>query len=153
MKTADKEKTYTAKQSITIAAPRSRVWDAITKPELVKQYFFGTNVESDWKKGGKIRWTGEWEGKPYEDKGTILDIEKEKLLKYNYYSAFSGKPDVPENYSVITYKLVEMGGNTEYIVEQEGLETEDAARHSEQNWAQIMDGLRKLLEKGKKGAV
>jgi uncharacterized protein YndB with AHSA1/START domain len=153
MKAAEKEQTYTAKQSITIAAPRSKVWDAITKPELVKQYFFGTNVESTYKKGSPIRFTGEWEGKAYEDKGTILDIQEGKLLKYNYWSSFSGKPDAPENYNVITYKLVEMGGNTEYIVEQEGLETEDAARHSEQNWASVMDGLRKLLEKGKKGAV
>ena len=27
---------------ITVAAPRARVWEALTKPELVKQYFFGT---------------------------------------------------------------------------------------------------------------
>jgi len=140
---------YTAKQSITIAAPRTKVWEALTKPELVKKYFFGTNVESSWKKGDPIRFTGEWDGKPYEDKGTILDIEKNKLLKYSYYSSFSGKPDVPENYSNVTYKLTDMGGNTEYVVEQEGLETEDAARHTEQNWAHIMEELRKLLEQGK----
>jgi len=140
---------YTAKQSITIAASRAKVWEALTKPELVKQYFFGTNVESSWKKGAPIRFTGEWEGKPYEDKGIILDIEKEKLLKYSYYSSWTGKPDAPENYHNVTYKLNDMGGNTEYIVEQEGLETEDAARHTEQNWASIMEELRKLLEKGK----
>jgi len=133
--------------------PRSKVWEALTKPEYVKQYFFGTNMEADLRKGGKLRFTGEWEGKQYEDKGTILEIENEKLLKYNYFSSFSGKPDVPENYHVVTYKLVDMGGNTEYLVEQEGLETEDAARHTEQNWAAIMESLRKLLEKGKKGAV
>jgi len=143
---------YTAKQSITIAASRDKVWDALTKPELVKQYFFGTTVESTWKKGSPIRFTGEWEGKPYEDKGTILDIVPGKLLKYNYWSSFSGKPDVPESYANITYRLVDMGGNTEYIVEQDGLETEEAARHSEQNWDSVMQGLRKLLEKGKKGA-
>lgn len=144
---------YTAKQSITIAAPRSKVWDALTKPELVKQYFFGTNVESNWKKGSPIRFTGEWEGKQYVDKGTILEIEKEKLLKYNYWSSFSGKPDAPENYNTITYRLFEMGANTEYTVEQDGLETEKAAEDSEKNWAMVMDGLRKLLEKGKKGAA
>lgn len=144
---------YTAKQTITIAAPRAKVWEALTKPELVKQYFFGTDVKSDWKKGGAITFSGEWEGKKYIDKGTILEIEKEKLLKYNYWSSFSGKPDVPENYQEITYQLKDMGGNTEYIVEQEGHETEDAARHSEQNWASVMDGLRKMLEQGKKGAA
>jgi len=140
---------YTAKQSITLVASKSKVWDALTKPELVKQYFFGTNVESTWKKGSPIRFTGEWEGKPYEDKGTILDIEKEKLLKYSYFSSFTGKPDVPENYHNVTYKLNDRGGNTEFTVEQEGLESEDAAQHTAQNWASIMQELRKLLEKSK----
>lgn len=147
MKATTDKQTYTAKQSITIAAPRSKVWEAITKPELVKQYFFGTNIESTWKKGAAIRFTGEWEGKPYEDKGVIVEIEKDKLLKYNYYSSWSGKPDVPENYQLVTYRLNDMGGNTEYVVEQEGIETEEAARHSEQNWAGILQELRKLLEK------
>jgi uncharacterized protein YndB with AHSA1/START domain len=140
---------YTAKQSITIAAPRSKVWEALTKPELVKKYFFGTTVESTWKKGDPIRFTGEWEGKKYEDKGKILEIEKEKLLKYSYFSSWSGKPDVPENYHNVSYVLNDVPGGTEYIVEQEGLETEAAAEHTEKNWASIMGELRKLLEENK----
>lgn len=137
---------YTAKQSITIVAPRSKVWEALTKPELVKKYFFGTTVESTWKKGDPIRFTGEWDGKKYEDKGKILDIEKDKLLKYSYFSSWSGKPDVPENYHNVTYTLNDIPGGTEFVVEQEGLETEDAAEHTEKNWASIMEDLRKLLE-------
>lgn len=140
---------YTAKQSITIAAPRSKVWEALTKPELVKKYFFGTTVESTWKNGDPIRFTGEWEGKKYEDKGKILDIEKDKLLKYSYFSSWSGKPDVPENYHNVTYTLNDIPGGTEFVVEQEGLETEDAAEHTEKNWASIMEDLRKLLEEKK----
>lgn len=141
---------YTAKQTITIAASRPSVWEALTKPELVKQYFFGTTVESSWKKGEPIRFKGEWEGKKYEDKGNILEIEKDKLLKYSYFSSWSGKPDVPENYHNVTYKLNDIPGGTEFVVEQEGLETEDAAEHTEKNWASIMEDLRKLLEKKKK---
>jgi uncharacterized protein YndB with AHSA1/START domain len=150
MKTAtEKPATYTAKQVITINAPKSKVWEALINPELVKKYFFGTNVESSWKKGEPIRFTGEWEGKKYEDKGTILEIEKEKLLKYSYWSSFSGKPDVPENYHNVTYRLRDVGGNTEYSVEQEGIETEAAAEHSEKNWGSVMEAMRKMLEEGK----
>src|ERR1044071_6348847 len=137
---------YTAKQSITIASPRPKVWEALTKPELVKKYFFGTTVESTWKKGDPIRFTGEWDGKKYEDKGKILDIEKDKLLKYSYFSSWSGKPDALENYHNVTYTLNDIAGGTEFVVEQEGLETEDAAEHTEKNWASIMEDLRKLLE-------
>jgi uncharacterized protein YndB with AHSA1/START domain len=144
---------YTAKQIITIAAPVSKVWDALTNPEIVKQYFFGADLKTDWKKGSPILWTGEWEGKQYEDKGKVLEIENDKYLKYTYYSGFSGKPDVPENYHNVEYRLRDMGGNTEFQVEQDGHDTEDAARHSEQNWGSVMEEMRKLLEKGKKGAA
>jgi uncharacterized protein YndB with AHSA1/START domain len=145
MNTTEKQ-IYTAKQSITINASQSKVWEAIVNPELVKKYFFGTTVTSTWKKGDPITWTGEWEGKAYEDKGKILDIEKDKLLKYTYWSSFSGKPDVPENYVVVTYRLRDVGGKTEYTIEQEGLASEEAVRHSEQNWAGVLEGLRKMLE-------
>jgi len=63
---------FTAKAKTTIHAPTSKVWDAITKPDLIKQYLFGTDVISDWKVGSPIIYKGEWEGKAFEDKGKIL---------------------------------------------------------------------------------
>jgi uncharacterized protein YndB with AHSA1/START domain len=33
---------FTAKAAITINAPASKVWDALTMPHLIKQYLFGT---------------------------------------------------------------------------------------------------------------
>ena len=29
----------------------SKVWDALTKPEIIKQYFFGTDTITTWEKG------------------------------------------------------------------------------------------------------
>ncbi len=40
-----------ANVTTTIKAPSSKVWEALTKPEIIKQYFFGTNTETDWKPG------------------------------------------------------------------------------------------------------
>ncbi len=68
-------KKFTAKASTTIHAPASNVWDAITKPELIKQYMFGTDVITDWKVGHPIIYRGEWQGKPFEDKGKVLKVE------------------------------------------------------------------------------
>ena len=53
--------------TITINASTSKVWDALTKPELIKQYLFGTEVATDWQVGSPIRYRGVWEGKTYED--------------------------------------------------------------------------------------
>ena len=55
--------TFIAKTSITINAPKSKVWDALTKPELIKQYLFGTEVTTDWQVGSPIIYKGIWEGK------------------------------------------------------------------------------------------
>ena len=54
------------KVSRDINAPVSKVWQALTDPALIKQYLFGTETKSDWKKGSSITYTGVWEGKSYE---------------------------------------------------------------------------------------
>src|SRR5215204_5744439 len=74
-------KTPIAKASATINAPASKVWDALTKPEQIKQYMFGTQVTTDWKVGSPITYTGEWKGQAYEDKGKVLEIEPAKALQ------------------------------------------------------------------------
>ena len=137
----------TLKKTFSIKAPVSAVWEALTNPEIIKQYFFGTETITDWKKGSPIIYKGVWEGKPYEDRGHILDIEKEKFVLYNYWSSFSGKKDLPENYANIRYELSNDKGTTVLTITQDGFESKEALDHSMQNWSSVMDGLKKLVEK------
>src|SRR5512137_2683690 len=97
-------KGWIAKAAITINAPASRVWDALTNPHLIKQYLFGTEVATDWKVGSPITYRGTWEGKSYEDKGKILQIEPGRLLVSTYWSSLSSVPDIPENYKTVRYE-------------------------------------------------
>ena len=90
-----------AKVSVKVGAPIEKVWDALTRPELIKKWLYGTDTVTDWKPGGPILWRGTWEGKTYEDKGKILAVEKPTKLSYTYWSNFSGKPDIPENYATV----------------------------------------------------
>jgi uncharacterized protein YndB with AHSA1/START domain len=132
--------------SIIINAPMAKVWQALTNPAIVKQYFFGTNVKSDWKKGSPIIWQGEWEGKSYEDKGTILDIEPGNFVKYNYWSTMSGTEDKPENYANITYQLSEGDGKTTLTVTQDNIKSHQAKEHSEQNWQSVFGKMKEMVE-------
>jgi uncharacterized protein YndB with AHSA1/START domain len=132
--------------SVDIKVSPSRVWDAITKPELIKKYFFGTDTTSDFKKGSPIIYRGVWEGKSYEDKGTILEVEKEKILKHNYWSSFSGTEDTLENYANITYKLSPHAGGTILSITQDNIKTEEAKAHSEKNWKMVLNSMKELLE-------
>ena len=137
---------YTAKATATINAPVSKVWQALVNPEIIKQYLFNTEVVSDWKVGSPIIYKGEWEGKAFEDKGEILEIEPEKLLKSTHWSPLSGVPDRPENYHTVTYTLSEKSGSTEVTIMQDNNATQEEKEHSEQNWRTVLDGMKKLLE-------
>ncbi len=134
--------------TIEVNAPKANVWDALINPEKIKQYLFGTNTLCDWKVGSPLRFTGEWEGKTYEDKGTILAIEKESLLSYDYWSNFSGVPDVPENYQVVTFKLELVNDKTVLSLTQQNIRSEEAKSHSEENWKTVLNSLKELVEKG-----
>ncbi|MBS1531811.1 MAG: SRPBCC domain-containing protein [Bacteroidetes bacterium] len=138
----------TLKTSIGIKAPAAKVWQALTDPAIVKQYFFGTNVKSDWKKGGAITWEGEWEGKSYKDTGTILDIDPGRMVKYDYWSSMSGTENIPENYVDVTYELSENSGITTLTITQERIKSEEAKNHSEQNWQWVFGKMREMVESG-----
>ena len=140
-------KGFIAKATTTINAPASKVWDALTNPDLIKQYMFGTDVISDWKVGSPIVYRGEWQGKPFEDKGKILEMEREKSLVSTHWSPLSGVPDTPENYHTVSYRLAGKDGKTEVTISQDNNASEEEKEHSEQNWKQMLEGLKKLLEK------
>lgn len=143
-----KSKTELAlKKSIHINASTFKVWDALTNPELIKIYFFGTECISEWKKGSPILYRGIYDGKPYEDRGNVIDIETGKFILYNYWSSFSGTDDVLDNYSEIKYELSVDENGTIFTIEQRGFKTKEAHDHSEKNWGYVIDGLKKMLEK------
>jgi uncharacterized protein YndB with AHSA1/START domain len=133
--------------TIDIKAPVAEVWKGLTDPEIVKQYFFGTNVKSDWQVGSPITFSGEWEGKTYEDKGTILEITPGWYVKYSYWSSMSGTEDKPENYADVIYALNEKDGITTLAITQDNIKDEVSKEHSEKNWQMVFGGLKKILEK------
>ena len=137
---------FTANATSTINAPASKVWDALTDPSLIKQYLFGTEVNTDWQVGSPITYRGEWEGKTYEDKGKILQIEPEKLLVSTFWSSPAGLPDLPENYKTVHYELSPENGGTRLMIIQDNNASQEEADHSAQNWNTVLDGMKKLLE-------
>lgn len=137
---------FIATSSVSVHAPVTVVWDALTKPELIKQYMFGTNVVSNWQEGSTIKWQGEWKGKAYEDKGTILQYKPNNTLQYSHYSPLGGQPDVPENYHTVTIKLDEKDGDVMVTLTQDNNPTEAGRKHSEDNWNMMLQGLKKFAE-------
>ena len=140
------ESNIIARTSIIINAPAAKIWGALTNPELIREYFFGTHANSDWKVGSPITFEGEWGGQKYHDKGTILENVSNKRLKYNYWSSRSGKEDKTENYADITYELEEKDDKTELTVVQENIPDVVMMKHSEASWKKVLEGLKALVE-------
>ena len=134
------------KKLIDIDADCSRVWEALTTPEIVKQYFFGTELISDFILGGEIVFQGDWEGKKYRDKGIILKIIPEEILQYSYWSAFSGLEDKEENYATVSYNLEEINGKTILLLTQAGFANEEAQKHSDAGWEMVLNAMKSLIE-------
>lgn len=139
-------KNLIATASIKINASSEKVWNALVTPKAIKQYMFDTNVVSDWHEGSRIIWKGEWQGKPYEDKGVILRFELGKKLQYSHYSPFSGVPDKPENYHIVTVELSKEGSQTRVLLSQDNNADEDEREHSEKNWEMMLAALKKYVE-------
>lgn len=137
---------YTALVTENINAPVEKVWKAITTPELISKYLYGTKVNSDWKEGGYITYDGVHNGTKYHDRGTIKKIEPNKVFASTYWSSMSGKDDTPENHHLVIYTLSEGGGVTHVMVSQDNIATEAEKAHSEKNWKMTLNELKKVVE-------
>ena len=136
----------TAKTHVTIHAAPDKVWLALTTPAMIKQFMFGADVHSDWKVGGALTYTGEYEGKKYEEKGTIKELVPNKKLAATHYSSMSGQPDVPENYALVTYELEPKGATTVLSVAQDSIADDKGVAKSVENWTGVLSTIKKIVE-------
>jgi uncharacterized protein YndB with AHSA1/START domain len=136
-----------AKATITIQAAPEAVWDALTNPDKIKQYMFGADVTSDWKVGSPIVWKGEFQGKKYEDKGVIEEFTPNRKLAYSHFSPLSGKPDKPESYHKVTITIDTKGEASDVTLTQDKNDTESEREKSQGNWASMLKGLEKTIER------
>lgn len=136
------------KKSILINATKEAVWEALTDKEIIKEYLFGTETNTDWKKGSPIIFTGNYEGYEYRDGGTILDIVPNEKLVYTYWASMSGVEDIPENYATVTYRVKEADGATELAIEQANSPTESMHKEADQHWPITLQKIKEIVEQG-----
>jgi len=96
--------------TIKLNAPINKIWDALTKPELIKQWQYGSDLITDWKVDSGIRFRSEWEGQVFEQWGKILEIVPQKLIRYSLFAPRPDLEDKPENYFIMNYILSEEKG-------------------------------------------
>ncbi len=135
-------------QSIEVNADLAKVWKALTTPEIIKDYLFGTETVTDWKVGSEIVFQGEYEGHTYRDHGVILENAFHKKISYSYWSGFSGTEDKPENYSTMTYTLEKISEQkTKFTWTQKGYASDQSYEHSKSGMTEFLEKIKEVMER------
>ena len=128
-----------ARAAVEVPTSAEDVWSVMVDPST--RWMVGSRVTSTYTVGDPITFDGEWEGKPFQDHGEIVEVDRPRLLRYTHYSPLSGQPDVPENYHHLTFTLEESDGSTTVTLEQDGNGSTDEVEHAEGLWQQVLEAL------------
>jgi uncharacterized protein YndB with AHSA1/START domain len=139
---------HNAHAEVQVDAPPDRVWQALTDPEQIAEYMAGSRVETTWQVGDPITWSGEYDGKSYQDKGEVLVVEPGERLSVTHFSPLMGQEDEPANYHTLDYRLSDEGGGTRLTLEQDGCDSPEQADTFSANWQSMLDGLKRTVENG-----
>lgn len=142
------ETRYSLAVETVIAADITDVWELLVNPVETGKLFWGTKVESDFKVGSPIAWKGVWEGKPFEDRGTIKRVEKNSLLQYSHWSTASDAPDNEAAHNLLTFRLTKVSGGVRVVLQHENIATPEMKEHSEKMWKQLLETMKATAEGG-----
>jgi uncharacterized protein YndB with AHSA1/START domain len=131
-----------------IRAPQQKVWDALTKPEFQKQYWFGMHQETDWKPGSP--WKLVFEDGRVADAGEVLEYEAPNRLALKWRNEF--KPEFKaEGYTRCVMSLENDGELTKLTIDH-SIDRAGArviADGVSGGWPKILSSLKSMLETGK----
>ncbi len=135
-------------KSLLIAAPINKVWNVVTSPASISKWMLEEemSVESEWEVGSPIVFKRNLYKVVYDDKGAVLKIEKEKIFQYSHWSKVMRLPDVPENYSIITFTFEPKNNNTILTVKHLNLIAETAYEHANFYWNTALYIIKKMSE-------
>jgi uncharacterized protein YndB with AHSA1/START domain len=131
---------------ITINATRQKVWDTLTKPELVKLWQYGSDLKTNWKVGSRIEFVAEWEDKTFKQWGTVLEFKPTDSLTYSLFAPRADLDDKPENYFIMKYVLTEVNGKTKLEIIQEDNRPNAVQEQAQSGGNPVLEALKKLAE-------
>ena len=123
-----------------------KLWEALTDPQFTREYWFGTSVESAWKKGSPWKLVGS-DG-DVTDTGEILEIERPRRMVIRWQNVW--KPELEaEGPSRCTIELVPAGEAVKLTITHE-IDRADSRLITAVSggWPAIVSNLKSLLETG-----
>ena len=123
-----------------------KLWDALTKPEFQKQYWFGMHQDCDWKKGSS--WAMKFTDGRTADAGEILEVDPPRRAVIKWRNEF--RPELTaEGFSQCTYEIEPDGDICRLTVTHEiGVADSKLLVAVSGGWPRILSSLKTLLEGG-----
>lgn len=123
-----------------------KLWDALTKPDFIKQYWFNMTQESEWKVGAS--WKMLFEDGRAADAGEVLEIDPPRRLVLKWRNEFM--PELKaEGFSRCVYDLEQDGDimklTVTHSIDKDGAKLIEAVSGG---WPRILSSLKSLLEAG-----
>jgi uncharacterized protein YndB with AHSA1/START domain len=135
---------------VFIKASPERIWEALTKPELVKLYYHNCRLESEVQAGGRWRAWSPDHTKLWVD-AEILEFDPPRRLAHGWRSLYKDEL-AAEPESRVTWEIEpQEGGYSLVTVVHDLLENspKTAAGVSGVGWMHVLSGLKTVLETGK----
>lgn len=129
-----------------IRSTPERVWEALTTPVFIKQYWFGMTVETDWRVGSS--WRLSFEDGRVADSGEIIEADPPKRLVIRWRNEW--KPEMKaEGNSRCSFEL-EPEGEAVKLTVIHAIDRPDSALIGAVSggWPRILSNLKSLLETG-----
>jgi Uncharacterized conserved protein len=135
-------------KTVEITASTHDVWCTLTESDKIKQWMGGAQVESTWELGSEITFTGTMPNfyRKYKDRGTVRAVQREELLQYSHWSEMSHRPDLPQNRTITTLTLENIGEKTRLTVRHENFRSEAEYKHANFFWGVALYTLKNLVE-------
>lgn len=133
------------KKERTIDVSPTVVWNVLTTPEHIEKWL-GVKTESNWKPNSDILFKFSWDGQEFVDKGKIIKLNATTEFAYSYWSNFSGLPDKPENYSLISFELEDENNQTHLKLHHSKISNRAMYESSDKNWEETLDQIKTIAE-------
>lgn len=124
-----------------------KLFEALTKPEFTRQYWFGVTAESDWRVGSE--WKLKFSDGRIADTGEVLEYDPPRRLAVKWRNEFM--PELKtEGYSRCVMEL-EPNGDMVKLTITHTMERENSVfiQKVSGGWPKILSSLKSLLETGK----